>query len=47
MILAKCCHDTDLLLWLTGRDCLSLSSYGSLEFFKRENAPGGLCGQVH
>ena len=41
MILAKCCHDTDLLLWLTGRDCLSLSSYGSLEFFKRENAPEG------
>lgn len=21
MILAKCCHDTDLLLWLIGRNC--------------------------
>ena len=41
MILAKCCHDTDLLLWLTGRNCISLSSYGSLDFFKAENAPEG------
>ena len=41
MILAKCCHDTDLLLWLIGRNCISLSSYGSLDFFKAENAPEG------
>ena len=41
MILQKCCHDTDLLVWLTGKRCQSLSSYGSLEFFKPENAPEG------
>ena len=41
MILAKCCHDTDLLLWLTGQHCKSISSYGSLDFFKEENAPAG------
>ena len=41
MILAKCCHDTDLLLWLTGKNCISLSSYGSLDFFRAENAPDG------
>ena len=39
MIVAKCCHDLDLLVWLTGRDCKSVSSYGALNYFKRENAP--------
>ena len=41
MILQKCCHDTDLLLYLVGNHCLSVSSYGSLSFFKQENAPVG------
>lgn len=41
MILAKCCHDMDLLLYLTGRDCRALQSYGSLSHFKAENAPEG------
>ena len=39
MIVAKCCHDLDLFVWLTGKDCVSVSSYGSLAYFKRENAP--------
>lgn len=39
MILAKCCHDMDLLLWLVGADCTSVSSFGSLKYFKPENAP--------
>ena len=39
MILQKCCHDTDLLLYLTGKHCKSISSYGALSFFKAENAP--------
>ena len=43
MIVAKCCHDLDLFVWLTGKDCKSVSSYGSLNYFKRENAPKG-CG---
>ena len=39
MIVAKCCHDLDLFVWLTGKNCVSVSSFGSLAFFKRENAP--------
>ncbi len=41
MILAKCCHDMDLLLWLTNKTCKSVSSFGELSFFKEENAPKG------
>jgi len=39
MILSKCSHDLDILNWLVGDDCLSVSSYGSLGFFKESNAP--------
>ena len=41
MILAKCCHDLDYLVWLCGRKCERVSSYGSLMYFKPENAPEG------
>jgi predicted dehydrogenase len=41
MILAKSCHDTDMLAWLAGSPCESLSSYGALNYFKAENAPQG------
>lgn len=41
MILAKSCHDLDILLWLAGDDCVSVSSFGSLSHFKEENAPEG------
>ncbi len=41
MILAKCCHDMDLLVWLTGSRCRRLSSVGSLSWFREENAPEG------
>ncbi len=41
MILAKSCHDMDMLLWLAGADCESLNSYGALNYFKPENAPPG------
>lgn len=41
MILAKSCHDMDILVWLTESDCVSLSSYGALTHFKKENAPDG------
>ena len=40
MILAKCCHDLDILSWLFGgTECESVSSYGSLSFFNRAHAP--------
>lgn len=41
MILAKCCHDMDILLWLAGSDCSKVSSFGSLGHFKKEKAPAG------
>ena len=39
LILAKNCHDTDIIAWLIGKKCISVSSYGSLKYFKEENAP--------
>ena len=41
MILAKSCHDTDILLYLTGKDCRRVASFGSLRHFRAENAPAG------
>jgi len=41
MILAKCSHDMDILLWLTGKKCLKVNSFGSLDHFKAENCPEG------
>ncbi len=41
MILAKCCHDMDILRWLAGDRCVSVQSFGSLDYFKSENAPEG------
>jgi len=41
MILQKSCHDMDMLAWLIGTECKSVSSYGSLTYFKKENAPEG------
>ncbi|CAH0997511.1 Inositol 2-dehydrogenase/D-chiro-inositol 3-dehydrogenase [Emticicia aquatica] len=41
IILAKSCHDLDILRWIIGKPCKSISAYGSLTWFKRENAPEG------
>ena len=41
MILAKSCHDMDIIRWLMGVPCESVSSYGSLDWFRAENAPDG------
>lgn len=41
MILQKCCHDMDILLWLTGKTCKSVTSFGSTRLFKKECAPEG------
>ena len=41
MILQKCCHDMDILLWLAGASCTRLGSFGNLMHFKQENAPEG------
>jgi predicted dehydrogenase len=39
MILAKCCHDVDILRWLLGENCEEVSSFGDRSFFREENAP--------
>jgi len=41
MILAKSCHDLDILLWLSGSECTRVSSFGSLSHFTSSQAPAG------
>ena len=41
MILAKCCHDLDLLQFYAKSKSKSISSVGDLTLFKAENAPEG------
>ena len=41
MIMAKCCHDLDLLQDFVGSKCRSVSSMGSLAYFKPEFKPEG------
>lgn len=41
MFLSKCCHDVDILLWLTGKKVDKVASFGNLNWFKPENAPEG------
>ena len=40
-ILAKCCHDLDIIYYFTGKKCVSVNSYGSRKLFLPENAPEG------
>jgi len=40
-LLAKCCHDLDILRHWIGRRCLRVSSFGSLMHFKKECQPKG------
>ncbi|MCL2752071.1 MAG: Gfo/Idh/MocA family oxidoreductase [Firmicutes bacterium] len=41
IILAKTCHDLDIICWLAGAECKAVSSMGSLGFYTRESAPLG------
>ncbi|MFX1589767.1 MAG: Gfo/Idh/MocA family oxidoreductase [Promethearchaeota archaeon] len=41
IILAKCCHDLDLLYWIVNSLPKKISSFGNLLHFKPENAPKG------
>ncbi len=41
IILAKSCHDLDILRWIIDKPCKSISAEGSLFLFKAENAPEG------
>lgn len=41
MILAKSCHDMDMLRWLAGAPCSTVGSFGELSHFRPEQAPDG------
>lgn len=41
MLLAKACHDLDILRWFAGGPCLSVVSSGELSHFRPEGAPVG------
>ena len=39
MLMAKACHDLDWISYIMGSPCRSVSSFGSLKHFKKENQP--------
>lgn len=41
MIMAKSCHDMDILQWLAGANCAEISSFGMLSHFREDQAPEG------
>lgn len=41
MILAKSCHDLDILRWLVNASCTDISSFGELSHFTTANRPEG------
>ena len=41
IIIAKSCHDLDIVPWIVGKTYSEISAFGDLSFFKRENAPVG------
>ena len=41
MILQKSCHDMDILIWLLGKTCKAVSSFGGTQLFKAERALEG------
>ncbi len=41
MLLAKSCHDLDIIQWLVDKKCKKVQSFGSLTYFTSANAPEG------
>lgn len=41
MLLAKSCHDIDIIQWLVGEKCKKVQSFGSLTYFCSDNKPDG------
>ncbi|MCV6603930.1 MAG: Gfo/Idh/MocA family oxidoreductase [Porticoccaceae bacterium] len=46
IILAKTCHDLDLLSWMIGAKFSSVSSFGGIQHFRKENAPPNQQGEL-
>jgi len=41
IILAKSCHDLDIMKWLLDKNCQQIHAFGSLSWFNETNAPEG------
>jgi len=41
MLLAKSCHDLDIIQWILDKPCKKVQSFGELTYFRSENAPEG------
>lgn len=41
IVLAKTCHDLDIIQWLVDKKCKKVSSFGELTYFTEKNAPAG------
>jgi predicted dehydrogenase len=41
IILAKSCHDLDILRWMIGSPCEKIAAFGDLKWFRKENKPAG------
>ena len=41
MLLAKSCHDLDIVQWLVDKPCTKVSSFGDLTYFTEKSAPDG------
>jgi hypothetical protein len=41
IILAKSCHDLDILRWMVGKPCSHIQAFGDLKWFTGKNAPEG------
>ncbi|NLL56110.1 MAG: Gfo/Idh/MocA family oxidoreductase [Clostridiales bacterium] len=39
ILMAKCCHDIDIISWLMEAEAEQVQSYGALSYFTKENAP--------
>ena len=41
IILAKSCHDLDILRWMLEKPCTNIQAFGNLKWFTEKNAPAG------
>lgn len=41
IILAKSCHDLDIIRWILNKPCKKVSAFGGLDFFVKKNEPAG------
>lgn len=39
MLMAKCCHDVDLIRYIIDKPCIRVSSFGDLTHFRKDKRP--------